>query len=270
MMGKIGQHGRESYPKLAVKPSFLQDAEALGNPVMRIFRTWAVLLFSTLPMMSQTSPTTPCTNSPAEIVAALTQGIVLNAARPAPEWESANPVTFCSDWQGKNPDPNRETRIRVLWSRDTLYLRFECRYRDLHVFADSDPNGRRDQLWNRDVAEAFLQPDPGQPRAYKEFEISPNGLWIDLDISPGAKPDLKSGLQRSVALDETAHTWTAELAIPITALTSKFDPSAVWRVNFYRVEGKDEPRGYYAWQPTNTPQANFHVPSAFGRMRFAR
>ena len=45
-MGKIGQQGCESYPKLAVKPSFLQDAEALGNPVMRIFRTWAVLLFS--------------------------------------------------------------------------------------------------------------------------------------------------------------------------------------------------------------------------------
>jgi hypothetical protein len=29
MMGKIGERGRENYPKLAVKPSFLQDAEAL-------------------------------------------------------------------------------------------------------------------------------------------------------------------------------------------------------------------------------------------------
>jgi alpha-galactosidase len=177
-------------------------------------------------------------------------------------------VTFCSDWQGKNPDPARETRVRALWSHEVLYLRFECRYRTLHLFADADPSGRRDHLWDRDVAEAFLQPDPSQPKSYKEFEVSPNGFWIDLDISPGAKPDLKSGLQRSVTLDEAAHTWAAELAIPMQALISAFDPSAVWRVNFYRVEGKEEPRGYYAWQPTYTPQPNFHVPSAFGRMRF--
>jgi alpha-galactosidase len=193
---------------------------------------------------------------------------VLNAAQPSPAWRSANPVTFCSDWQGKNPTPDRETRVRALWSQETLYLRFECRYRELHVFTDSGSDGRRDQLWDRDVAEAFLQPDPAQPHAYKEFEVSPNGLWIDLDISPGTKPALNSGMTRSVVLEETAHSWTAELAIPMRALTPKFDPGIVWRVNFYRVEGKEEPRGYYAWQPTHTPEPNFHVPSAFGRMRF--
>ncbi len=158
--------------------------------------------------------------------------------------------------------------MRVLWSKTTLYLRFECRYRELNVFDDSDPNGRRDQLWDRDVAEAFLQPDPSQPHAYKEFEVSPNGMWIDLDISPGAKPDLESGMTRSVHLDEKAHTWAAELAIPMRALTPDFDPHAIWRVNFFRVEGKQEPRGYYAWQPTHSPHPNFHVPAAFGRMRF--
>jgi len=51
-------------------------------------------------------------------------------------------------------------------------------------------------------------------------------------------------------------------------LTVKFDPGAVWRVNFFRVEGPNEPRGYYAWRPTHTPQPNFHVPAAFGSMRF--
>jgi alpha-galactosidase len=58
------------------------------------------------------------------------------------------------------------------------------------------------------------------------------------------------------------------LAIPMKALTVKFDPGAVWRVNFFRVEGPNEPRGYYAWRPTHTPQPNFHVPAAFGSMRF--
>jgi alpha-galactosidase len=222
-------------------------------------------------MMSQSKTTLPCDQTAGLILAApVTHDIALNADKPASEWQSATPIVFCRDWQGNNPDPDRETSVRVLWSPQTLFLRFECRYRELHVFEDSDPNGRRDQLWDRDVAEAFLQPDPTRLTEYKEFEVSPNGFWIDLDISPGQKPDLKSGMRRSVILDEQAHTWAAELAIPVKALTTHFDPSATWKVNFYRVEGMQEPRGYYAWQPTGTPRPNFHVPSAFGEMRFER
>ncbi len=204
-----------------------------------------------------------------EIIAAhVAHPIALDAGHPAAEWQNSKPISFSTDWQGKNPDSERETRVRALWSPDTVYLRFECRYRELHVFEDSDANGRRDELWDRDVAEAFLQPDPVRERFYREFEVSPNGMWIDLDIFPGGLASLKSGLQRSVVLHERMRTWTAELAIPMKALTSHFDPAAAWHANFFRVEGKQEPRAYLAWQPTNTPQPNFHVPTAFGKMRF--
>ena len=196
--------------------------------------------------------------------------IDLEASRPATAWKQANPIAFSCDWRGKNRDPSRETRVRLLWSDATLYLRFECRYRELRVFPDSEPSGRRDQLWDRDVAEAFLQPDPSRERFYREFEVSPNGMWIDLDIFPGGRADLNSGLERSVFLDENTRTWAAELGIPLRSLTNNFDPSAIWRANFYRIEGQQEPRAYLAWQPTHTPQPNFHVPQAFGRLRFAR
>ena len=230
----------------------------------------AVIVLFSLHMMSQTTQKSPCPTPASEIVAAfVAREITLDAAHPAKEWERAAPVVFCQDWQGKHPDAERETRVRVLWSAQTLYLRFECRYRELFLFEDSDPNGRRDQLWDRDVAEAFLQPDPSRERSYKEFEVSPNGMWIDLDIFLGGHADLKSGMTRSVFLDKKGHRWTAEMAIPIQALTPNFDPNAVWRANFYRVEGTKEPRTYFAWQPTGTPQPNFHVPSAFGRLRFA-
>jgi alpha-galactosidase len=194
--------------------------------------------------------------------------IVLDAAHPAAEWENARPVTFTSDWQGKNSDTGRETQVQALWSEKTLFLRFKCRYRGLFVFGDADPGGRRNHLWERDVAEAFLQPEPAREQYYREFEVSPNGMWIDLDIFPGGLSDLQSGMLRSVFLDEKAHVWIAELAIPIRALTQRFDAKAIWRVNFYRVEGTEEPRAYLAWQPTNTPEPNFHVPRAFGRMLF--
>jgi alpha-galactosidase len=224
-----------------------------------------------------------------EIVAGrVSTEIPLDAANSAPEWQLTQPVRFCADWQGKNSDPALETEVRVLWSAASLYLRFS--YRELFVFEDSESNGRRDHLWDRDVAEAFLQPpdqialsDPGgasvparaevgvdgRPYAfYKEFEVAPNGMWIDLDVSPSGLADLESGLTRSVHVDAERKIWTAELAIPMRSLTTHFDPNAAWRANFYRVEDNTEPRQYLAWQPTHTPQPNFHVPKAFGTLRF--
>ncbi len=196
--------------------------------------------------------------------------ISLDAAKPADEWKVATPVVFASDWQGRNPDPSRETQVRLLWSSHFLYLRFECRYREISVFEDAEANGRRDHLWDRDVAEAFLQPDPSRPHFYKEFEVSPNGMWIDLDISPTGLADLKSGMRRSVILDEKRKVWIAELSIPFVALTPHFDPTKTWRANFYRVEGSKEPRTYMAWSATNTPEPNFHVPGFFGVLRFSK
>ncbi len=220
--------------------------------------------------MSQSTQPSQCATQVSEIIAShVAREVGLNAGHPAAEWQGAKAITFCSDWQGKNPDDQRETQVRVLWSRQTLYLRFECRYRELYLFEDSDSSGRRDHLWDRDVAEAFLQPDPARERHYREFEVSPNGMWIDLDIFPGGLSDLESGMKRSVVLDQEAHRWAAELAIPMKALTRNFDPNAIWRANFYRVEGTKEPRAYLAWQPTRTPEPDFHVPSAFGKLRFA-
>jgi alpha-galactosidase len=188
---------------------------------------------------------------------------------PAPtSWERALPLRFDTDWQGKTADPERETQVQLLWTPEILFLRFRSKYRAITVFPDSEPNGRRDQLWDRDVAEAFLQPDRSHLRRYKEFEVSPNGFWIDLDIAPGEKHDLKSGLKRRVILDKARKSWTAELAIPMKCLISRFDPAVVWRVNFYRVEGAKEPRFYSAWQPTGTAVPNFHVPEAFGELVF--
>lgn len=184
-------------------------------------------------------------------------------------WEPAEALRFNADWQGKNADPERETEVRLLWTTETLFLRFQARYRTITVFADAEANGRRDELWDRDVAEAFLQPDWSDPRRYKEFEVSPNGFWIDLDIAPGEKHDLKSGLKRRVIVNEPRRVWIAELSIPMKCLVGKFDPIAVWRANFYRVEGAKEARFYSAWRPTGTAAPNFHVPGAFGELVFA-
>jgi len=186
----------------------------------------------------------------------------------AAAWELTPAIRFDADWQGKNPDALRETEVRLLWTPEMLYLRFRARYRAITVYPNCEANGRRDHLWDRDVAEAFLQPDSSELRRYKEFEISPNGCWIDLDIAAGEKRDLQSGLKRRVQIDENKKLWAAELSIPMKSLVERFDSAATWKVNFYRVEGGAEPRFYSAWRPTHTPEPNFHVPEAFGQMIF--
>ena len=98
--------------------------------------------------------------------------------------------------------------------------------------------------------------------------MSPNGCWIDLDIAPGGKRDLKSGLRRHASIDEKNKIWNAVLALPMRSLTAHFDPAEGWRVNFYRVEGSKEPRFYSAWKPTGTQAPNFHVPESFGELVF--
>ena len=200
----------------------------------------------------------------------LNDALDANGFPSSSSWELSAPLRFNKDWQGKNADPERETEVRLLWTPETLFVRFQAKYRVITVFLDAESNGRRDQLWDRDVAEVFLQPDPFRLRLYKEFEVSPNGFWIDLDIAPGEKHDLKSGLRRRVILNEATKTWVAELALPMKSLSAHFDPAATWRVNFYRVEGSAEPRFYSAWQPTKTPAPNFHVPEAFGELTFAQ
>jgi len=183
-------------------------------------------------------------------------------------WDNVAATRFDRDWQGNNPDPQRKSEVRLLWSPDVLYLRFLARYRGITVFTDAEPNGRRDQLWERDVAEVFLQPPESSARHYKEIEVSPNGFWIDLDIAPGEKRDLRSGLRRRVKVDDQNKTWIAELALPMKSLTANFDPTKAWRANFFRVEGASEPRFYSAWRPTATPVPNFHIPESFGKLVF--
>ena len=184
-------------------------------------------------------------------------------------WKIATPMRFRADWQGLNADPQRETQVRLLWTPENLYLRFDAAYRSITVFPDADADGRRDQLWDRDVCEVFLQPDPAEVRRYKEIEVAPNGSWIDLAIGPGEKRDLRSGLRRRVDVDTAGKNWRAVLVLPMKSLVPHFDSSVVWRVNFYRIEGSAEPRFYSAWQPTRTAEPNFHVPEAFGRLVFA-
>ncbi len=183
-------------------------------------------------------------------------------------WEKAAPTVYNSDWRGENADARRETEVRVLWSYERLFFRFLCRYREIVVYEGG--NCRRDKLWMKDVAEVFIRPRGWDLRHYLEFEISPNGDWLDLDIAPGEKTILFCDLKSRVTVDSSASIWLAEMAIPMNCLTASFRPDEIWNMNLFRIEGAEPNRFYSAWLPTNTHQPNFHVPEVFGELRFGQ
>jgi hypothetical protein len=185
----------------------------------------------------------------------------------AAEWSQCHPAIFSSDWSGKNEDPRRETQARLLWSDKYLFIQFRCRYREIYVFEDA--NQRHDGLWQRDVAEVFIQPDLSDPKHYREFEISPNGDWLDLDICTGEKSILNCDLKSRVTIDQERCIWTAEMAIPMDCFTPTFSPGESWKLNLFRIEGPEPRRFYSAWQPTHTSKPNFHVPECFAELHFS-
>jgi len=202
------------------------------------------------------------------VVTALRASCALKGSGLEENWQHAQPVRFSHDWRGRNEDPLRETEVRLLWNETTVFIRFRCQYRTLTVFPDAEANGRRNQLWDCDVAEVFFQPDHFGEQYYKEFEVSPNGQWLDLEITPQGLRHITSGINVQVQPDKGAKVWTADLAIPLASITASFDPDRAWRVNFFRCEGGDPERFYSAWQPTETEEPNFHVPQKFGILRF--
>jgi alpha-galactosidase len=232
------------------------------------------LLVSGLPVLNYTISTMQATplddprSTPGAVASRLTEKIDSEGFPPPSAWQKAPALHFDHDWKGENSDSLRATEVRLLWTPETLFLRFHCNYKNITVFPDARADGWRYELWDRDVAETFLQPDSSDPFVYREFEVSPNGYWIDLAVSHGKIEELHSGLRRRVVLDEKAKAWTAELAVPMKYLTTQFDPKAAWRVNFFRIEGEKESRFYAAWSPTYSPKPNFHVPSAFGTLSF--
>jgi hypothetical protein len=202
-----------------------------------------------------------------QVTAVKTESPIAITGLPAPSaWDAATPVSFCADWRGEHADTRRETQARFLWSEEYLFVQFFCRYRQIYVYDGG--NTRRDRLWLRDVAELFIRPGSHDPRHYKEFEISPNGDWLDLDIDHSRKSILYCDLKSRVQVDADASAWSAELAIPFSCLTTAFKPDEVWRLNIFRIEGFEPDRFYSAWCPTCTPEPNFHVPEHFGELCF--
>ena len=186
------------------------------------------------------------------------------------DWQDVSPAVIDRDMWGK-PIAGRPTEIRSRWSRTHLYLLYSCPYDALNLKPDPDTSAKTPRLWNWDVAEAFIG-SPAEPIArYKEFQVSPQGEWIDLAIdrdNPKDQLGMKwsSGFAVSARIDRDTKTWYGLMRIPFEAIDARSPVEGQeLRIGLYRLAGTEPARTYYAWRPTG--QATFHVPQAFGTLR---
>src|ERR1043166_6255032 len=197
-----------------------------------------------------------------------------NLAKEA--WKGAEWAEFDGLMTGKEAYPAAATRVAALWTDRYVYFAFSCRFDTLNVFVGEDPAKERWELWNRDVAEVFLNPEPERQLHYYAFEVAPNNQWIDLEITRGEKPHhdaaWNSGFEHATTVDPKSHTWTAEMRIPLASMgVSLAKPGAEWRANFFRAAGKgpDAQRIFLAW--SSIPEGTtFHVPGRFGILRLTK
>jgi hypothetical protein len=133
------------------------------------------------------------------------------------------------------------------------------------------------KLWQWDVFELYLGANFEKINLYGEFQISPQGEYLDLGIDstmnrPGWNDERfwQSGFEVKSRVDEQKKVWYGTMRIPITALDKRPPKEGnEFRVNVYRLHG-DAPgreRKFLSWKTVGI--YNPHHPEKFGMLRMA-
>ena len=187
-------------------------------------------------------------------------------------WQQCQPVPIEHYWSGEPAMASRHAEARICWSDEALHVRFAGKQQEPLIVTDNPITDKKTLgLWDRDVCEIFLAPDPDKPWRYFEFEAAPTGEWVDLGIvvkPEGRETDWDFASGVTTAAHVEGERLLVGMKIPWSESLPKPAPGDVWRVNVFRCVGPEAPERYLAWLPTRTPEPNFHVPDAFGVLHF--
>lgn len=198
--------------------------------------------------------------------------LALSADPESAAWRGTTPVILDTDYNG-SPVSGVRTEVRSLWTPEALHVLFTNEYQELNPKPNPNTQTETPRLWDWDVSEIFLGVQPERITSYKEFQVSPQGEWLDLDIDrldPKAQVGAawNSRMQVRARIDPVKKVWYGEFRIPFSDLgiTSPKAGSEL-RAGIFRIAGRAPNRQYLSWQVTNGK--TFHVPENFGIIRLA-
>ena len=172
--------------------------------------------------------------------------------------------------------PMYRAEVRSRWTSEFVYFLFIGPYQKLTLNPDPDTIKETYRLWEKDCFEVYLGADSAHPNRYREFQMSPQGEFLDLDIdSTRAKPGFNgedkwnAGMMVKARIDEKNKIWYGEMRIPIAAVDGRpAQAGHEMRINLFRQDGAPPDRIFLAWQPPGV--WNPHHPEKFGILRLVR
>lgn len=183
-------------------------------------------------------------------------------------WQNAPGVTMDDDAFG-NKVAGHSTEVRSRWTASNLYFLFICPYEELHLKPDPVLDRAIWELWKWDVAEAFIGSQHDPFYRYREFEMSPQCEWLDLDIDLQQPDKLaltnwKSGFQVAARIQHDRKIWHGAMRIPYASIEAgEAKAGNALRINFFRSQGTKPIE--MAWQAPMQP--SFHAPEKFGTLK---
>lgn len=198
------------------------------------------------------------------------QDVPLTLDPSSPFWREARVVLLDKNRFGKMVS-RHPAMVRTRWTAKNIYFLFVSPYDELHLKPNPTTQKETYELWNWDVAEVFIGSDFKDIQRYKEFEVSPQGEWVDLDIdlhNPHHEEGWtwNSGFEAAARIDEAKHTWSAAMRIPFSAIDPRVPVAGnTLRMNLFLSQGPPAKHRELAWQPPM--KETFHVPERFGLIR---
>lgn len=230
-----------------------------------------------------------------------TEKMIMDGKLNEADWDSVDWTKPFVDIEGdKKPLPYLDTRVKMLW--DDQYLYIAARLEEPHLWATLTE--RESVIFYDNDFEVFIDPD-GDTHNYYEFEINALGTEWDLLLTKpyrfGGIPitswdiaGIKSGIHLQGTLNDPSDTdtcWIVEMAFPWLTLQETHSKELTptqgdqWKVNFSRVhwrldvlDGKyaktinpDTKRGFpeynWVWSPQHA--INMHKPEYWGILQFS-
>jgi hypothetical protein len=205
----------------------------------------------------------------------------INAVWNHRAWKSAQTL-WLSNFMGERPSHFPETRVKLLYDSQNIYVIFNVRDRYVRA-VEKEINGK---VWLDSCVEFFFSPGADTERGYFNFEANCKGVFL-FEYHPGNgdssgfvgiedcnKIEISHSLQQNVENEITEPVeWNLEYTIPVSVLKKymKVDepgPGVTWRANFYKCADQTSHPHWLTWATVNYPSPKFHLPEFFGRIVF--
>ncbi len=161
------------------------------------------------------------------------------------------------------------TWVRVHGDDRNLYCDFYC-YTDAAADRPVPVLPRDDYaLWERDVIEIFLAPDPEEPQKCFQIAVDFGGnIWDGRYFIGGVRSEDWNAKNLKVATHPEAGRTVVSVTIPFADLEMAHPAGKSVRANFYRNYAPELQQEAASWSPTFTQ--GHYIPERFGRLKFEK